>query len=400
MVVNVGKLVLAAAALMIAPLAGCGHDGGESNNSSPKFYIRTAADLNAVRQNLSGNYKLMNDISLADYDTGSGWQPIGTLSAAFTGRFNGNGHKITGLFIDRPTEDFVGLFGCIGGIGGGCSISDLGVEIADGGVTGGLYAGGIVGVTIGSDVTPNSTIINCYSTGNITAVITILRSSVGGIAGSLSSCAITNCFSTGNITADLNGFSGGIAGEAFVSTVTNCYSTGNVSAPDGDCGGIVGDLANTSTITGCYSTGIISSFSSSFPYSDDAGGIAGVVRNGSAITNCAAINPAINGHNRAGRIAAVGYVDSISDSGPVSGPVTITNNFALTGMKTAGAAQFDVSDTRLYGVDKTNAQLQTQSTYSDAVKGDGWGGLGWKFGNDDDNPWKMVEGGYPILYRQ
>jgi hypothetical protein len=46
--------------------------------------------------------------------------------------------------------------------------------------------------------------------------------------------------------------------------------------------------------------------------------------------------------------------------------------------------------------------LNTQSTYSNTVNGDGLGGLGWKFGGNDANPWKMPAGGsgYPILYWQ
>jgi hypothetical protein len=52
------------------------------------------------------------------------------------------------------------------------------------------------------------------------------------------------------------------------------------------------------------------------------------------------------------------------------------------------------SDKLYRGTDKPDAQLKTQSTYSDAVNGDGSGGLGWDF----DNIWKMPKnGGYPIL---
>jgi hypothetical protein len=91
---------------------------------------------------------------------------------------------------------------------------------------------------------------------------------------------------------------------------------------------------------------------------------------------------------RAGRI--VSYID---------GPTPISNNFALDTMTATGSANF-VVDSR-HGVSKTDAQLRTQSTYSAPINGDGLGGLGWKFGNDDANPWKMpADGGYPILYWQ
>jgi len=76
----------------------------------------------------------------------------------------------------------------------------------------------------------------------------------------------------------------------------------------------------------------------------------------------------------------------------------VSNNFALDTMIVG-----DVTDTTLHGVSKTDAQLRMQSTYSGAVNGDGLGGLGWKFGNDDDNPWIMPSDGgyyYPIFYWQ
>jgi hypothetical protein len=44
-------------------------------------------------------------------------------------------------------------------------------------------------------------------------------------------------------------------------------------------------------------------------------------------------------------------------------------------------------------------ELETRSTYENDINGDGLGGLGWKFGDDNDNPWK-INGSYPYLYWQ
>ena len=108
------------------------------------------------------------------------------------------------------------------------------------------------------------------------------------------------------------------------------------------------------------------------------------------ITNNSAINNDISAGNYAGRI--VSYIE---------GTASISNNFALDFMIASGSAQFDATQTKYHGVSKTNAQLRTQSTYSGAIVGDGLGGLGWKFGNDDDTPWQMpADGGHPILYWQ
>ena len=46
------------------------------------------------------------------YNTGSGWQPIGDSSQSeFNAVFEGNGHAIANLFINRGATDGVGLFG-------------------------------------------------------------------------------------------------------------------------------------------------------------------------------------------------------------------------------------------------------------------------------------------------
>ena len=49
--------------------------------------VSTPAQLDAVRNNLSGNYCLRDNISLSGY---SNWQPIGTTDTPFTGKFDGN----------------------------------------------------------------------------------------------------------------------------------------------------------------------------------------------------------------------------------------------------------------------------------------------------------------------
>ena len=291
------KLILVAA---LVALAGCKKD---DNPSPPTIYICTAADLDAIRNNLSGNYVLMNDISLADYSDGEGWAPIGAYSdAPFNGKFDGNGHKITNLTINQFNENtnplisqfyenFVGLFGYISG----GSVNDLGVEIAVGEIKGYGYVGSIAGC-IGC----NSIITNCYSTGNISSSdYAAAFSCSGGIAGCVSMSSITNCYSTGNIFSadssdyfDAYSYAGGIAGMIEDNcSITNCYSTGNISSSafSSFSGGIVGSIYNSS-IANSYSTGDISSDSdfshSVFATYSYSGGIAGESQGGSSITTC------------------------------------------------------------------------------------------------------------------
>jgi len=448
------KYILAAAVTLTAAFAGCKTDGYR-----PDVWVEisTAAQLDAVRNNMAGNYILMNDISLADY---ANWAPIGMgTNWAFSGKFNGNGHKITNLTINRPEEDFVGLFRYIGG-SSSSNIRDLGVEIGAGGINGGDSAGGIAGgghaVTIincytTGDVTStncsggivgwlggdSNTITGCHSTGNISAIIPASSDNdmddAGGIAGVMWNCTTTSCYSMGNIYASELGYSGGIAGEGgnvSGGAITGCHSTGNISSDYGYAGGIVGwtyyTITNSysagniycsyyvggiagamdgGTIANCYSTGDVADWLS--------GGIVGDVSN-STITNCYSAGN-ITG-SAAGGIAGVEWGNNTITScaainptinttgsygvGRIVGQIdstlgasTITNNFALDAMTATGTAQFDASDPMSYGVSRSIEQLQMQETYSGTPVGDGLGGLGWKFGTSDAAPWKMPAGG-------
>ena len=46
----------------------------------------------------------------AYWNSGAGWLPIGDSTDSFSGVFEGNGHTIKNLFINRDTTDFIGLF--------------------------------------------------------------------------------------------------------------------------------------------------------------------------------------------------------------------------------------------------------------------------------------------------
>lgn len=210
---------------------------------------------------------------------------------------------------------------------------------------------------------------------------------------------VTDSFSTGDVTSSVTGYnssySGGIAGYVNGGTIKGGYSNGNVASSvssnivDGAySGGIAGHVTG-GTIADSYSTGDITSSVGNINTRGVSGGIAGHV-SGSSINNCVAINEKIFAGEHAGRIA--GYIQ---------GAAAVSNNFALTNMNASGVAKFDVSNKASHGVSKTNTELRTQSSYSNTISGDGLGGLGWKFGNNSNNPWKMpVGGGYPIQYWQ
>jgi len=105
--------------------------------------IRNAHQLQLMVLNLSAGYTLADNIEMTELTQTSGhWKTaagtatqkgfvaIGNSATPFTGAFDGQGHSITGLYINRPATDYVGLFGYINGAG----VSNVG--IANGSVTG------------------------------------------------------------------------------------------------------------------------------------------------------------------------------------------------------------------------------------------------------------------------
>ncbi len=125
--------------------------------------VRDIDDLYSIRNNLAGNYILMNDIDLTDdlaeggdYDSGNGWEPIGITATGcneFTGIFDGNGHTLTGFRIDIKSVNsgytgtyYSGLFGINSG-----TIKNLSFENAyQSTIDRAIYAGVIAGYNKGT----------------------------------------------------------------------------------------------------------------------------------------------------------------------------------------------------------------------------------------------------------
>jgi len=193
-----------------------------SQNSSAwnKYYIQTA-DINAA--------------ATSGWNSGAGFSPIGSNDVYFQGTYNGQNHTISGLFIDRGSSGFVGLFG--NAIYG--TIQNLGLVNCS--IRGGLYAGGLVGY--GGQV-----IKNCYTTGTVTGT----DNYTGGLIGRSYYSYISQCYSTANVSGI--GDVGGLIGRtAYTYLLNNCYATGDVSGTN-KIGGLVGNHSY-GTIDSCYSIG-------------------------------------------------------------------------------------------------------------------------------------------------
>jgi hypothetical protein len=204
-------------------------------------------DLDAIRDNLSGSYVLMSNLDSASVgyeelvgpmaNGARGWEPIGTSEpfSPLVGSFDGQVYEIWDLFIDRPDEDSVGLFGIVdeGGI-----IKNVGVVSLN--VTGRIGVGGLLGNNWGG------TVMNCYSSSSVTGA-----EFVGGLIGMNDDGAVINCGSTGSVTGHL--YTGGLIGGHWSGLASNSYCTGDVSGQDG-VGGLVGEN-HEGAIDGSYATG-------------------------------------------------------------------------------------------------------------------------------------------------
>ena len=195
------------------------------------------------------------------WTTGAGWPPIGNSSSnAFGATFDGSGHTIANLIINRASSANIGLFGYTGRRS---KINNIGLLNIN--VTGDLYVGGLVG-------RGDSIITNSYAKGSVKGA-----DYVGGLVG-LSNGAITSSYATGSATAT-SSFAevGGLVGRLYGS-VMNSYATGSVTGAFSyfAIGGLVG--LNDGDITNSYATGFVTG-------NDNVGGLVGRSRDGGSVTD-------------------------------------------------------------------------------------------------------------------
>jgi len=233
-------LIFSVTAALISGMAGC--------NGPEHLQIRTWYDLDAIRNNLDADHELMNDLdaTTAGYEElasptangGKGWQPIGIGAKPFKGTFDGGGNTISDLFIYRPDEDEVGLFGRVQeGL-----VKHVGLVSVN--VTGNKSVGALVGYNwkgkLDSDTRPPYS--KTYSHGSVTG-----EEDVGGLVGNNYDGTVNQCESSAEVfqvssapdeerwrAGGLVGLNGG--------TVSNCDYNGAVNG-DRQVGGLVGHNA-------------------------------------------------------------------------------------------------------------------------------------------------------------
>lgn len=260
--------------------------GGDGSLATP-YRITDVYGLQGLAStSLAGSrFVLANDInasSSALWNSGTGFLSIGSLANPFTGRFDGQGHRISGLAINRPGSTYSGLFGYNAGYVGNLNL--VGGSVAGGTYTGALVAfNGSSGVVerVGSDigVTGTSSVggLVGYSAGSVSASHSSGSVSgtgdVGGLVGSnggsLSQSLASGAASGGTNTGGLAGYNSGYISDSYATgsaqggsaagglvgynqwVLLRVYATGNASGID--AGGLVGN--NEGDISSSYAAG-------------------------------------------------------------------------------------------------------------------------------------------------
>lgn len=411
---------------------------GDGASWETAYEVSTVTQLDYLRT--SGNkdkyFKLVNDIDLI---AETNWQPIGDNTMAFEGKFDGNGFKIKNLTINRPDEDYVGLFGRTAGAAGATELRKVIIENAT--VVGDSLVGALLGrasATIDSCQAINVNVTGRIGTGGLigrleaNGKITASRVS-GSVAGTVKTggllgesvsgqaLSVSASVSSATVTGDsiVGGLAGYFEGKNNVN-ITNCAALGNVSGRK-DVGGVIGFFYNNRTssntsITNCYASGDVTGTAASVA----VGGIVGRLnRASSSVVSIFEGNfskAEVSGYENVGGLVGwqhsnVRFRNNVLAAESVSGSVTcqsrligyqaspnnfIFTNFVYEDLEYTGTTPSAIAN--IQGTDTTLVVLQTEAFYTTS---DNWDLTTLTFSWDFTDIWKMNTGdgkdGLPIL---
>ena len=311
--------------------------GGDGTPENP-YEIDRCRYLQDIRDDMSANYELTDDLDCSDttsWNSENGFATLGAYSqddpeinSGFTGSLDGNGHTISGLFIDRSEATFLGMFSYIKQDG---VVKNLNLQEAD--IRGERYLGGIAGRN-------NGEIIDVSVSGNIRG-----EEYVGGIVG-LNGGFVSNSYSMGRINSD-DRAAGGIAGQNS-NDIYLSYSTASIK---GEMSGGIAAL-NLGNIARSFSTGTIEG--------SRAGGVAGA--NGYSVR--------LEADDSEGILHTPGEIENSYSSatidGSYSGGVVAVNNGTIQNTYATGAIYGAEEDAGGL-VGENHGESNIQSSYYDEI---------------------------------
>lgn len=419
------------------------YQGGDGSAENP-YLIGTIGDFQCVRDNLSANYEIINDIDAAGFN----FTTIGSFQTPFSGKIKGNGHHISNLTVDGTGSNYNAMFAYISH----AEISDMTFINPTLNIDGSAYNAFLVsdmqssvlkdvhalGLTVDSGTegefgglvnraTVSSTVTGCSVTN---ASINLPNATqVGGIVGetrTLSSVAASTF--SGSLRGKAN--VGGILGVAGPNSgsVADCHVDADI-AGEHIVGGIVGDMDTRINIDHCYVEGTLSA---SKPYGTRivnkgfaVGGIAGsvstyhannessdegvVTSSNDVITNCLVNLESITtpelpeGHQSSvHRIAGFTSIndlepdwDNIDDYMnidkflPTTAETGLKNNFAIASLTKVDAE-----------IDAEPASTEGKDIDASELNGEFFTSLGFKFGATAESPWNETPANDPSLYHE
>ena len=215
-----------------------GYDGFITSPYRLWMLVNNVRQLQDMEKNLSGNYALGRDIDAAEtasWNGNAGFRPIGLDTRRFNGQLDGMNHVISSLTINRPRNDFIGLFSELSG-----TVRNVGLQ--DIHLVANSHAGAFAGYNGG-------TLSNVYATGAVSVDVEAGYSeqatdTAGGLVGSNGkSGSIRDAYSLVNVGG--RAVLGGIAGtnEGVIDSVYAAGTVGRGNLRDDlfQIGGLVGN---------------------------------------------------------------------------------------------------------------------------------------------------------------
>ena len=387
---------------------------GDGTARSP-YQIATLHNLLWIAQQVNGGIDLADtylvqtqDIDCSptrQWDGGHGWAAIGGMQTvngmvkkmAFRGHYDGQGHAINQLYVNRPT-DFQGLFGYVyGGSVRGLRLNGAHIEgtenlgvltgyafeeevtdchVAQSTVKGsGIYLGGLMGYqsygttrdcTVDAAISGydylggivswcvEGTVSRCHATGKIASITKTETDGsqqvgrlAGGLVGYLSNAHVDSCSSSVEVVGGNQ--MGGLVGVAVKSVIAHSYAAGNRVKGITYVGGLVGKNEETA-VSDCFARSTVEGESS-------VGGLIGSLDySGSDVARCYA----------AGQVTATNAAIAGGLVGNKSYTATVKSCYydKEISQQAEGVGGFAHNDCQCEA--KTTAQMKVQDTYAAA----------------------------------
>ena len=335
-----------------------------SGTEGDPYLIASIENLYWVTQNSSAwgsHFKQTADIDLSDSETwnsGQGFTPIGNNTTSFTGVYDGDGHTVSNMFIDRTggsysETTYLGFMGRLEG-----TLKKL--SILDYEVTGNQYMAGAAGYADGA------TVDSVITSGTVTAT----SSNIGGLIGQAYNTTINQSAVYGTTISGYNFGVGGLVGNINTGTVTLSSVTNSEIIGGNGVGGLVGSLQYSS---------ISESFAQSVSVEGrDGGNIGGLVgyTSGSSsnyITDSYAVAEVSSAENNAGglvgslsgiNVSNVYASSSVQGGNPSGGLAGYTNN--ASSLSSAFWNGFLGAPDNGTGTELSLSEMKTETTFSDS----------------------------------